>query len=460
MLKRTASILDKKLEFLPLKSAAHIEGGNALTRNWNEIVPDGVDYIISNPPFIGKTFRTKEQQAEMSGVFTDVKGNGNLDYVACWFKKAADFMIGTQTRAAFVSTNSITQGEQVAPLWKVLDAHIDFAYRTFKWQSDSEDPAAVHCVIVGFSHAPNPKPRIIFDDGIKIIAKNINAYLLDAPDLIVGRRAEPICDVPPMNKGSQPTDGGHLLLSPDERDELLRREPRAERFIRRFVGAEEYINGKARYCLWLKDATADDLKMPAIAERVEAVREFRLSSRKAATRVRASTPHLFTEIRQPTTNYLLVPRVSGERRRYIPIGFMSPNVIAGDAASVVPNADLFIFGVLESSVHMAWMRVVCGRLEMRYSYSNTIVYNNFPWCARTSMIEKTAARILEVRAKFGDRSLASLYDEATMPGELRAAHQENDNAVLDAYGFARDMSELEIVSRLMEMYSALTQKNS
>ena len=287
MLKRTASILDKKLEFLPLKSAAHIECGNALTRNWHEIVPDGVDYIISNPPFVGKTFRTKEQQAEMSGVFADVKGIGNLDYVACRFGKAADFMIGTQTRAALVSTNSICQGESIGLLWKKLfeTIHIDFAYRTFKWLSDSDDPAAVHCVIVAFSAEPNPKPRIIFDGDRKIIAKNINAYLLDAPDLIVERRAEPICDVPPMNKGSQPTDGGHLLLSPDERDELLRRDPRAERFIRRFVGAEEYINGKARYCLWLVDATDDELKMPAIAERVEAVREFRLSSRKASTRV-------------------------------------------------------------------------------------------------------------------------------------------------------------------------------
>ena len=448
MMQETEMIIHRRINFLPLKSAANIQVGNALRLDWQEILPRGVDYIIGNPPFVGMQYRSAAQTADVLAVCKDLKP---LDYVACWFKRAADFMRNNQTRAAFVSTNSITQGEQVAPLWSAVDARIDFAHKTFQWTSESEDMAAVHCVIIGFSVAPNDKPRLLFDGKQKTVAKNINGYLIDGPNIHVKRRATPLCDVPKMTKGSQPTDGGHLILTVEERDELLRREPRAEKFIRRFIGAEEFINGKDRYCLWLADATEEELNMPLIAMRLDEVRRFRLSSKKAATRKWAARPHLFTEIRQPSTNYLLVSRISSERRRYVPMGFMTPDVIARDGAQVLPDADLFHFGVMESSVHMGWMRVVCGRLEMRYNYSGTLVYNNFVWCARSSAIEESARRILEARALYPTRTLASLYNEETMPEELRAAHLENDRAVQSAYGF-EGLTEAEIVARLMSMY--------
>ena len=312
-------------------------------------------------------------------------------------------------------------------------------------------------MIVGFSHAPNDKPKIIFDGEKKIVAKNINGYLLDAPDVFIQNRGKPLTPgLPIMTKGSQPTDGGHLLLNVEERDELLRREPGAAKFIRPFIGAEEFIHGKRRYCLWLVDATDDELRLPSIAARLEAVRRVRLKSATASVRAAAATPHLFTQIRQPSTSSIIIPRVSGERRKYVPIGLMPPTSIASDAMLLILSDDRFLFGVLESSVHMAWMRAVAGYLGTSYRYSSAI-YNNFVWCARSERIEKTAARILEVRKQFGDRSLASLYDESTMPKELRAAHLENDNAVLDAYDFAHDLSEAEIVSRLMELYLHLTQ---
>ncbi len=450
MMQETEMIIHRRINFLPLKSAANIQVGNALRLDWHEILPRGVDYIIGNPPFVGMQYRSASQTADVLAVCKDLKP---LDYVACWFKRAADFMSDNQTRAAFVATNSITQGEQVAPLWSAVDAHIDFAHKTFRWTSESEDMAAVHCVIIGFSRAPNDKPRLLFDGKKKTVAKNINGYLLDAPNIYVTRRAKPICDVPKMTKGSQPTDGGHLLLTVEERDELVRREPRAKKFIRRFIGAEEFINGKDRYCLWLVDATKEELNMPLIAMRLDDVRRFRLSSKKAATQRWAARPHLFTENRQPKTNYLLVSRISSERRRYVPMGFMTPDVIARDGAQVVPDADLFHFGVLESSVHMGWMRVVCGRLEMRYNYSGTLVYNNFIWCARSAAIEETARRILEARALYPSRTLASLYDDQLMPEELRAAHEANDLAVLRAYDF-EGLTEAEIVGRLMSMYEA------
>ena len=455
MLKRTASILEKELDFLPLTSAAHITCGNALRLDWNEVVPDGGDYIISNPPFVGRRYQTPTQRTEIAQLFN----YKDIDYVACWFKRAAQFMSATQSRAALVATNSIVQGEQVAAVWKdILSvAHIDFAHRTFKWISDSDDPAAVHCVIIGFSTAPKPKPRIIFDGKDEIIAKNINAYLLDAPDFFIEGRAKPICNVPPMRNGNMPADGKNLIITADQIDDFIRREPRAKKFIRPLLGADEFIKGKRRYCLWLVDATADEIaSMPTVAARVEAVRQFRLNS---TFKNLIDTPHLFRDRNDPE-RFIVVPVVSSERRRYIPIGFMSKGTITTTQVQIIPDATLFHFGVLTSLVHMAWMRVVAGRLEMSYRYSATIVYNNFPWCARTSAIEKTAARILEVRKQFGDRSLASLYDDQTMPDELRAAHLENDNAVLDAYGFARDMSESEIVSRLMAMYQELVSSST
>ena len=479
MLRKTDSILHAELPELPLKNSARIVCGNALRLDWRETVGN-VDYIIGNPPFVGHQWRSKEQVADMVLAFNDLDKHGKLDYVCAWFNKAADFMIGNQTRAAFVATNSICQGESVGILWRHLfdkGIHIDFAHRTFKWTQetaqDNDEPtvqkrkkdydlektAAVHCVIVGFSHAFNARKKIIFDGDDRIEARNINGYLLNGPNVFIQNRGKPLNpDLPIMTKGSQPTDGGHLLMTPEERDQFIRLEPTAEKFIRPFIGAEEFINGKERYCLWLVHATKDDLRLPEIAMRIEDVRRARLRSATKSVREASATPHLFTQIRQPSTNYLTVPIVSSERRKYIPMDFLTADVIAGNAVQIIPDAGLFEFGMIESSVHMAWMRVVASRLKSDYRYTPA-VYNNFPWCARTAAIEKTAQQILDARKKYPDWTLAALYDEEKMPVELRAAHEENDRAVLDAYGFNIDMTELEIVSRLMIMYQRLAEKN-
>ena len=449
----------KDIQQLPLMHSAHITCGNALRRDWKKLVPRGVDYIIGNPPFSGARYMSKKNKADLLRVFKGWTHPENLDFVACWFKRAADFMIGTETRAALVATNSICQGESIGLLWSKLfeSVHIDFAHRTFRWTSESDEPAAVHCVIIGFSHAPNRRPKLIYDGEKKIRARNINAYLLDAPDFNVDRRKTPLCNVPCMKNGNMPRDDGNLIIEADEYDEFVKHEPKAAKFIRRYVGSEEFINGKMRYCLWLVHATADEIEsMPLVSKRVEAIRRFRLNSRAKTTRGYAKIPQLFAQRTQPEgKTYIIVPRVSTSSRQYIPIGFMTPDVIATDAVQIVPDGGLYHFGVLTSSVHMAWTRVVCGRLGTGYRYSKDIVYNNFPWCERTDQIERTAQSILDARGRYPERSLASLYDDSTMPDELRAAHIENDHAVLDAYGFARSMSESEIVSRLMQMYQHL-----
>ncbi len=451
----------KKTEPLPLKRSARIVCANALTIDWKEIVPDSVDYIIGNPPFRGYFLQTTEQKNDL--ISATGLNNKKMDYVTGWYYKAAQFMSDNQTRAAFVSTNSIVQGEQVSAVWQKLfeTIHIDFAHRTFKWTHDQDDPdetAAVYCVIVGFSVAPNKKPRLIFDGEQKTVAANINAYLNDAPNYFVEKRTTPLCDVPPMILGSIPRDGGNLIIEVDDYEEFIRQEPRAQKFIRRLIGSEEFINGKDRWCLWLVDAKKSELRLPLIAKRLKAVKRFRLSSKRATTKKLAATPHLFAELRQPSTNYIVVPSVSGERRKYIPMGFLPPDVIATNLVLTIPDGGLFEFGVLQSIVHMAWTRVTAGYLGTSYRYSATIVYNNFPWCAHSARIEQTAQAILDARALYPDWTLAALYDPDKMPSELRAAHIENDHAVLDAYGFARDMSEAEIVSCLMEMYEALIKK--
>ena len=375
----------------------------------------------------------------------------------------------TEARAAFVSTNSITQGEQVAPLWgKLLDeygVHIDFAWRTFAWNSEATDKAHVHVVIVGFSCGPKcPNAPRLFDvqkDGsfIETPAKNINAYLLDAPDVLIGARGRPLCEgAPLMTKGNQPSDGGHLILSQGERDELIRRDPRLSSCVRRYVGARDFINDdQVRYCLWLKDVPPDVWsKDKEIMRRVDAVRQMRLASTAAPTRALADAPYRFFSTTQPDGPCLCVPRVSSERRRYAPMGFLPDGAIAADSISIVHHAGPYHFGVLTSDVHMAWMRVVAGRLETRYRYSKDIVYNNFVWPEGTpdqrEKIERTAQAILDARALFPDSSLADLYDDAVMPPELRKAHRANDAAVRAAYGFPKDMSEPEIVAALMEMW--------
>ena len=473
MMRETSKIIEKELQFLPLHTYANIVQGNALRIDWESIVPKNeLNYILVNPPFVGYSLQSESQKKDILDIFLDEKGKtyktaGKIDYVSGWYYKAAKLIKNTNIKCALVSTNSITQGEQVAAIWKPLfnqfGIHFDFAYRTFRWDSEANLKAHVHCVILGFSSCESKKEKLIYlNESQTVTAKNINGYLIDAPNIFIESRAKSLNDVPQMVYGNKPTDGGFLFLSETEKDDLLKKEPSSEKFIKQILGSEEYINNKKRYCIWLVNANPTDLrKSTEIMKRVESVKQFRLNSTKAATKKDAETPTLFQEVRQPTEGfYLLVPRVSSERRRYVPIGFMSYDIIVNDSVQIIPNANIYEFGIITSNVHMAWMRAVCGRLEMRYRYSKDIVYNNFPWCNPTDeqmkKIEQTAQAILDARAKYPDSSLADLYDETLMPPELRKAHQENDRAVMAAYGFSTKMSESECVAELFKLYEKLT----
>ena len=471
MMKATEDIVHMDLDFLPLKSYANIIEANALRIDWNDVVPkEKLHYIMGNPPFVGYSLQSAEQKADMLNIYVDEKGKpyktaGKIDYVAAWYFKSAEMMQGTIIRTALVSTNSITQGEQVAGVWKPLyerfGVHIDFAHRTFRWDSEANIKAHVHCVIIGFSTTENPKPKLIFDSLTSQTCQTINAYLIEAPNVMLNSLTTPICNVPTMRSGGKPVEGGFLIFSTEEKESFLKQDPDAEKYFRAFMGSDDFISGKSRWCLWLFGISPVELrKHPLILERIEKVKEFRLSSVKAATREAALRPALFMEIKQPTSDFIMVPATSSEKRSYIPIGFLNKNVIASNAASFVPEATLYHFGILTSNVHMAWMRGVAGRLEMRYRYSVNIVYNNFPWCeptdAQKAAIEKTAQAILDARALYPDCSLADLYDEAIMPPELRKAHQANDLAVMKAYGYNPSITEPEIVADLMKRYQELT----
>ena len=543
MMQQTSAIAGRPMDFLPLKTNANIVEGNALRMDWEELFRSASvplaenaatetvtlpayrypDYIIGNPPFVGYAYQSKEQKADLAAVMPGF--GSNIDYVAAWYKKSAELMLaGAQAarlhkiKAALVSTNSITQGEQVAAIWRPLleryGVQIDFAWRTFRWDSEADIKAHVHCVIIGFSlgvqaarlqntafepdalsdnaREPRALRHIFLNDNQVIEAKNINGYLLDAPDVFIENRKKPLCAVPEMIKGSQPTDGGNLILSAEEKEELVNNYPHIAPYIHRYIGSEEFINNKYRYCLWLAGVSPAVLRTcPPVMERIERVRQMRQASPKAATQKWAEYPTLFTENRQPDSDYLLVPRVSSERRRYVPVGYMLKEDLCSDANFVVPNASLYHFGIITSNVHNAWMRAVCGRLKSDYRYSNTIVYNNFPWPNRSvsvplatkdnsatasnppsiapelnsgissehkAKIEQTAQAILDARALYPDCSLADLYDENTMPPELRRAHQDNDRAVMDAYGFSPRMTESECVAELFRLYQQLTAK--
>ena len=543
MMKETEKIVEQNLDFLPLSTSATIVEGNALRMDWSTLsaeksdtflyadklnvyavgepkpkygehyeelnvvakevekkeLPENIknyrnyNYIIGNPPFVGYTFQSESQKEDLEIVSNDT--GKNIDYVAGWYFKAAQLMQNSQTKCAFVSTNSITQGEQVAAVWKPLfekyGINIDFAWRTFKWvneTSDKKNMAAVHCVIIGFScrktdglsadnvHEPRAIRHIFNTDGTITKAENISPYLIDAPNVFIEKRRAPLCKVSKIYQGSRPIDGGNLILSAEEYDDFIKKEPEAGKYVREFLGAEEFINGKKRYCLWLINAnTAELRKMPLIMKRVEAVKKLRTGSGRSATRNMAAYPYLFAENRQPETgNYLLIPSTSSERRSYIPIGFLSSDVIASNANLVIPNATLYEFGILTSSIHNAWMRIVAGRLKSDYRYSNEIVYNNFPWPdlsgSNTDIspkrrdkeikekIEQTAQTILDTRAKYHDATLADLYDGIMMPPDLRKAHEANDLAVIQAFGFKPKMTEPEIVAELFRMYEKLMEK--
>ncbi|MHC1787269.1 MAG: class I SAM-dependent DNA methyltransferase [Christensenellales bacterium] len=450
----------------PIRDNANILQGNALRMDWGAIVPpEKLDYIIGNPPYLGANIMTQEQKADVHAVFGNLDSVGNLDYVSCWYWITAKMMnVNARVRASLVSTNSISQGEQVAILWKPLlklGIKIDFAYRTFRWSNEARGKAAVHCIIIGFSRGGLAERKLIFDDAITITADNINPYLVDAPDAVIESRTKPLSVVSIMQKGSQPTDDGNLTLSKEEKDNLLSSYPDAGEFIRPFIGAKEYIQGlEERYCIWLVNVSpAKYAHIHAIKERIARVRAFRMNSMKAKTRQDADVPMLFQEIRQPEGEYILVPRVSSESRRYIPMGFLPGTVICGDTNLMVPNATRYEFGVLVSSAHMAWMRAVAGRLKSDYRYSAQIVYNNFVWPQadqqQKARIALTATSILETRQKYPGAPLAVLYDDTVMPPDLRRAHQDNDRAVWEAYQRAWPLGdEPACVAHLMRLYRA------
>ena len=471
MLNETERIISQDIDFLPLKSYANIHEGNSLIIDWETIVPkDELNYIIGNPPFVGYSYQSKEQKEDLLKVFIDEKGKpfktaGKIDYVAAWYYKASKIMTGTNIKAALVSTNSITQGEQVAAIWRPLKemfgCHIDFAHRTFQWDSEANLKAHVHCVIVGFSCGKQPAKKWIFEGDQKQEATNINGYLIDAHDVYIDSRKKPLCDVPEMTTGNRPADGGNLIIEKQDYDDFIAKEPEAVAYIKKLVGAEEYINNKERYCLWLVGVSPAVInRMPLVKERVRLCQEDRLKGAPDRQKL-AATPSLFRETLNPETS-IIIPKVSSENRRYVPLGFFSNDIIATDLVFLIPNATLYHFGILESNVHMAWMRAVCGRLEMRYRYSKDIVYNNFPWPnpneEQRQKIEHTAQAVLDARAKYADSSLADLYDPVLMPPELRKAHQDNDRAVMQAYGFSLKMTESECVAALFEIYAKQTLK--
>lgn len=465
---------------LPLTASATIVHDNALRIDWGDVVPTTeLDYILGNPPFIGHHYQSSEQKADQARVLHEIKAHGVLDFVSNWYVKAVEYIGDRPIHAAFVSTNSITQGEQAGLLWRLLlekGARIFFAHRTFQWNNEARGKAAVHCVIVGFSNG-DVTPKRLFDyekirgEPHEYVVGNINPYLVDAADVVLENKNWPICGVPKMLWGNKATDGGNFILSPEEKDALLDKEPAASSYIRRYVSSEDFLNGEVRYCLWVKDIQPNDLRnMPEVAGRIEAVRQFRLKSKAASTRDYARYPTLFRQIAQPESSYLAVPKTSSERRAYIPIGFMSRDVIAASEIFTVAGAGLYHLGVMTSVMHMAWVKSVCGRLKSDYRYSSTIVYNNFPWPEladdkHRAVIETAAQAVLDARAHFPDATLADLYDPRTMPPALVKAHAALDKAVDAAYIAAEKAAgrkppklatDAERVAFLFERYQALT----
>ena len=454
---------------IPLKKQPNIKCANALTMDWNEVVPQsGLSYILGNPPFVGKDYLNERQRAEMEELFGGVQGAGNLDYVSAWYLKAARYMQGADMTCAFVSTNSIAQGQQVAPLWRALQpegVRIHFAHRTFGWESKARGAAHVHVIIVGFG-VKDAAQKLIYEYDTpksaphKTAAANINGYLADAADVIVESRTRPLSPVLEMVNGSKAADGGNLILTDKEKEEFLRQEPAAEKFLRPYLSAFDFINNVKRWCLWLADANPAELrKLPRTMARIEAVRDFRAKSKKAATRALAEKPMLFVGPRQPKNNYLLVPRVSSEQRQYVPVGYIPANVIVSDAASAVPNATHYEFGVITSAMHMAWMRAVGGRLKSDYRYSVNLVYNTFPWptptAAQKQKIAECAESVLAARANYPGSSLADLYNATVMPPDLLDAHRSLDKAVDRAYRAAPFKGERARLEYLFAEYQKL-----
>ena len=464
MMKETEEIVNANLDFLPLKSYANIVEGNALGMDWESVVPkEKLDYIMGNPPFVGIRHSKENHRDDLKNVISVIPKAGSLDYVSAWYVKAIELMAKfTSIKTGFVSTNSITQGEQAFSIWHwaFVDkyVHINFAYKTFKWESESLDKAAVHCVIIGFSMQKTK--CTLYTESEKIECENINQYLQNAPTIWIEKRKKPLCNVPEMIKGCYPTDNGNYIFEKKEKEEFIQKEPLSKKYFRRWIGSEDMLNNGERWILFLKNANPAELnKMPLVLERIKNVKEFRLKSTKEATRRKAKTPTLLDEERIPNSDFLVMPVVSSENRDFIPIAYKNPPDICYASAFFIENADLYLFGILNSTMHNSWMRVVCGRLKSDYRYSNTIVYNNFPFPNPTeeqkSKIEKTAQAILGARSKFPEASLADLYNPLTTPAALRKAHEANDRAVMSAYGFPKTITESEIVAELFKMYERL-----
>lgn len=474
MMRETSNIINRKLDFLPLKTNAHIVEGNALRLDWETVVPkEHLTYIMGNPPFVGYSLQSREQKKDVLDLWVDSAGKpypgaGKIDYVAGWYYKASRMMTGSQIRTALVSTNSITQGEQVALVWKPLiqgfRVCIDFAHRTFRWDSEASIKAHVHCVIVGFSIATNNRTKRIYSAERVQEVNNINAYLLDAPDIFVESRKKPLCPVAEIQTGNRPADGGALLIADNALKDFIGNDSEIVKFIRPFMQATDFINNKKKWCLWLVDASPSEIrKYPQILDRINACRIDRLNAPDKGRNKLADTPMLFREQITADNDYIIIPRHTSENRRYIPIGYVDKSVICGDANLMIINTSLYHFGVLISNVHMAWVRAVCGRIKSDYRYSKDVVYNNFPWPTPTEAqrikIEQTAQAILDARAHYPNSSLADLYDELTMPPDLRKAHQANDRAVMMAYGMSiKETTENSCVAELMRRYEELTKQ--
>ncbi|MBQ5153385.1 DNA methyltransferase [Macrococcoides caseolyticum] len=468
MMSETEDIIHTNIDFLPLKSNSNIVEGNAIKINWNDIVDrNDLNYIIGNPPFVGHNIQNYSQRNDISSLVEKYKTSKVLDYVCAWYIKASEFIINTTIEVAFVSTNSISQGEQVYNLWSILDQlniKINFAYQSFKWDSEAKNKATVFCVIIGFAQFDKPYKKLFSSSNQFKVVNTINGYLMDAPKVLIKDLNHPICDVPEIRKGNQPTDNGNLIIEEKDLKNFIKKDPLSKKYIKKLVGAKEYLNRSNRYCLWLVDCSIDDLsKMPLVNERIKKVREFRLKSTDTATVKKADTPMLFRETNNPET-YIIIPASTSSDRRYIPIGFLDSNTIPTNLVQIIPNANLYHFGVLTSNVHTAWMRAVCGRQGNGYRYSKKQVYNNFPWPNPTSSqidkIEYTAQNILTIRKKYEEIDFKTLYHEVKMPPDLRKAHQENDIAVMEAYNFDwKKMNEMDCVSKLFELYMEIKNEN-
>lgn len=459
--------LGERFVRFPLSKAPHIIVGDALIMQWDKVIPSKkLSYILGNPPFVAKNNRDSEQNYGMSKACISIKEYTSLDYVCAWYIKAAEYIQNTTIKVAFVSTNSISQGEQTGVLWKYLfskNIKIHFAHRTFKWDNGSKGDAQVFVIIIGFANY-DTRPKYIYDytapdsEAMQIKASNINPYLVDHDNFLITNRNSPISSVPPIVFGSMPNDGGHLLLSDNEKNALLQKEPKANKFIRPFISAREFLHNEKRWCLWLVDAMPSDIKsIPEILKRVEKVKEYRLRSSRKETVELAECPSLFGEIRQPNGDYIIIPRHSSEKRNYIPISIKSRDYIAGDSCCIIPGAALYHFGVLSSCMHMAWVRLVCGRLEGRYRYSNKLVYNNFPWPDNPSedkikKVEDSVSILIKIRNVYSYESLADLYDPKLMPLKLRDIHKKIDKAVDMCYRKQPFESELDRLNLLFELY--------